>query len=109
MSPFIVAHHLALAAVDSGEKVCFIHYTFKPTLAQLFKFYQNSAVRTAGLKGTEQLLETPELKLKQPADTHWLSHDAACQTLYIEGATCCYYKLRVRIFREGRCLGSWFA
>ena len=69
MSPFIAWHRLALAAADSGEKVRFIHYTFKPTLAQLFKFYENSAVRTVGLKAIEQLLETPELKLKRPADT----------------------------------------
>ena len=35
----------------------------------------------SGLKKIEQLLEMPELKLKKPLDTHWLSHDAACQTL----------------------------
>ena len=29
----------------------------------------------------EELLQTPELKLKKPLDTRWLSHDAACQTL----------------------------
>ena len=29
----------------------------------------------------EQLLQTMELKLKKPADTRWLSHDSACQTL----------------------------
>ena len=34
-----------------------------------------------GLKAIEQLLQTPELKLKQPTDTRWLSHNAACQTL----------------------------
>ena len=76
-----VAHRLALAAAESSERVRFIRYTFKPTLAQLFKFYENSAVRTAGSKSIEQLLETPELKLKRPAETRWLSHDAACQTL----------------------------
>lgn len=36
---------------------------------------------TSGLKAIQQLLETPELKLKKAADTHWLSHDAACHTL----------------------------
>ena len=35
----------------------------------------------SGLKAIEQLLQTPELKLKQAADTRWLSHDSACQTL----------------------------
>ena len=28
-----------------------------------------------------QLSQTPELKVKKPLDTRWLSHDAACQTL----------------------------
>lgn len=39
-----VAHRLALAAAESGERVHFIRYMFKPTLAQLFRFYENSAV-----------------------------------------------------------------
>ena len=38
-------------------------------------------VRLSGLKAIEELLQTPELKLKKTLDTHWLSHDAACQTL----------------------------
>ena len=50
-------------------------------LRQLFYFYENSAVRMSGLKEIEQLLQTPELKLKKPLDTRWLSHDAACHTL----------------------------
>ncbi len=76
-----VAHRLALAAGQSGDVVPFIKNTFKPTLRQLFYFYENSSVRMSGLKSIEALLETPELKLKQPADTRWLSHDAACLTL----------------------------
>lgn len=76
-----VAHRLALAASQAGDSVLFIKNTFKPTLRQLFYFYENSSVRMSGLKSIEALLETPQLKLKQPADTRWLSHDAACQTL----------------------------
>ena len=33
------------------------------------------------MKAIEQSLQTSELKLKQPADTRWLSHDAACEKL----------------------------
>ena len=76
-----IAHRLALAAVQSGESVKYISDTFKPTLRQLFYFYENSPVRMSGLKAIEQLLHIPQLKLKQPADTRWLSHDAACRTL----------------------------
>ena len=35
----------------------------------------------SGLQEIEKLLESQELRLKKPADTRWLSHDSACQTL----------------------------
>ena len=62
-----MAHRLALAAGQAGDKVKFIADTFKPTLKQLFYFYENSPVRLSGLKALEELLQTPELKLKK----HW--------------------------------------
>ena len=76
-----IAHRLALAAGQSGDSVPYIANTFKPTLRQLFYFYEKSPVRMSGLKAIEQLLQTPQLKLNQPADTRWFSHDTACQTL----------------------------
>ncbi len=39
-----VAHRLALAAGQAGEKVPFLSNTFKPTLRQLFNFYENSVL-----------------------------------------------------------------
>ena len=53
----------------------------KPTLSQLFYFYENSPVRMSGLKAIEELLGSVKLKLEQPADTRWLSHDNVCHTL----------------------------
>ena len=76
-----MAHRLALVAGQAGDQVMIIADTFKPTLKHLFYFYDNSPVRLSGLKALEELLQTPELKLKKPLDTRWLSHDAACQTL----------------------------
>ena len=92
-----VCHRLALAAAHAGNDVPYIHHKFKPTLSQLFYFYQNSSVRMSGLQAIERLLESAELKLKKPAelklkkpaelklkkpaDTRWLSSDRACQTL----------------------------
>ena len=35
----------------------------------------------SSLKAIEQFLHLPEVKLKKPADAHWLSHDTACHTL----------------------------
>lgn len=76
-----ICHRLALAAAQAGNYIAYIRDKFKPTLSQLFHFYHNSSVRMSGLQAIEKLLETPELKLKKPADTRWLSHDSACQTL----------------------------
>ena len=70
-----VCHHLALAASQAGT---FIDKNFKPTLTQLFYFYQNSPAHMSGLKAIQELLEPPTLKLKKAAD---ISHDAACSTL----------------------------
>ena len=75
-----MAHRLTLTASQAGEKIRFINNKFKPTLRRLFYFYENSSVRSSGLKALQELLETPALKLK-PLDTRWLSHDNACQTL----------------------------
>ena len=50
---------------------------FKDVVAQLFRFYDFSAVRTAGLKDIQSVLGAPDLKLKKASDTRWLSHDQA--------------------------------
>ena len=76
-----VCHRLALAAAQAGKDVTFIEKKFKPTLSQLFYFYQNSHVCMSALKAIKELLETPTLKLKKAADTRWLSHKSACRTL----------------------------
>ena len=57
-----VAHRLALAVGQAGEKVPFLSNTFKPTLRQLFNFYENSSVRMSGLKAIEQILELPRVE-----------------------------------------------
>ena len=50
---------------------------FKDIVAQLYRFYDNSAVRMAGLKDIQSILGAPGLKLKRASDTRWLSHDQA--------------------------------
>ena len=69
-----VAHRLALAASQSGEKVAFLSNSFKPTLRQLFTYYENSSVRMKGLKELEQVFNLPELKLKKAAGFHMMLH-----------------------------------
>ena len=56
------------------------------------------------LQDTEKLLESPELKLKKPADTRWLSHDNACQMLVRVFPALC-----VSLSREGEERGDALA
>ncbi|XP_078587207.1 zinc finger protein 862-like [Branchiostoma floridae x Branchiostoma japonicum] len=77
-----IAHRLALAVGQAGNKVKFIGDVFKPNLMSLFLYYNGSAVRSEGLKEIQKILQELELKLKQPKDVRWLSHDAATDALY---------------------------
>ena len=55
---------------------------FKRALTTLYWFFQASAVRTAGLKTIQELLNSPSLKMKKAKDVRWLSHDQAVQTIW---------------------------
>ena len=84
-TPFLVsnhciAHRLALAC---GQVVNQIPYLkkFKDILDQLYRFYKQSLVRTAGLKGIQEVLDDPRLSLMQAKDVRWLSHDKAVNHL----------------------------
>ena len=50
-------------------------------LDQLYRFYSNSAVRTAGLCAIHEVLDDPHLKLTQAKDVRWLSHERAVSHL----------------------------
>ncbi|KAK3086416.1 hypothetical protein FSP39_018175 [Pinctada imbricata] len=71
-----IAHRLALASAQAADAVPYLK-KFKAILQQMFKFYQNSAVRMAGLKEFESILGDPAVKLREIADTRWLSHENA--------------------------------
>ncbi|XP_071169572.1 zinc finger protein 862-like [Mytilus edulis] len=71
-----IAHRLALAAAQATDNIPYLK-KFKDLLQQIFKFYQNSAVRMSGLKEIETILGGPQLKMKEVLDTRWLSHDRA--------------------------------
>ena len=75
-----VAHRLALACSQAGESVQYVQ-KFKKSLTTLYWYFQASAVRTAGLKAVQELLDSPVLKIKEARDVRWLSHDNAVQTL----------------------------
>ena len=70
--PFLVAHHciahrLALACGQSANEIAYLKQ-FTSILDQLYHFYDNSAVRSAGLQSIQTVLEDPLLKLTQAKD-----------------------------------------
>ena len=75
--PFLVAHHciahrLALACGQSPNEIPYVK-RFKNVLDQLYRFYDNSAVCTAGLRSIQEVLDDPQLKLAQAKDVRWLN------------------------------------
>lgn len=75
-----IAHRLALAAGQAANEIPYVK-KFKTILDQLYRFYENSAVCTAGLKGIQDVLNDPRMKLTQAKDVRWLSHDRAVGNL----------------------------
>ena len=65
------AHKLNLASQQAGDGSYLTK--FKDIVRQLYDFYDNSAVRSAGLLAVQKLLECPERKVIQPSATRWLS------------------------------------
>ena len=67
-------HCLALAAAHAADNIPYLQ-KFKVTLRSLFQFYQNSAVRMAGLHTIQEILNDPVIKLRAAKDRRWHSHE----------------------------------
>ena len=66
-----------MAAAGACETIAYLKDIFQPTLAGVFRFYDNSPTRESSLHEIQALLEIQERKLKEPTFVRWLSHDAA--------------------------------
>ena len=73
------AHRLNLASSHAGNSVPFVKQ-FHTIIRQVYDFFNNSAVRTAGLKSIETLLEEKK-KLAAPCQTRWLSIEKCVSVL----------------------------
>ena len=62
-----VAHRLALACGQAVDEITYLK-KFKSIVDQLYRFYQNSTVRMAGLKSIQEVVNDPQLKLTQAKD-----------------------------------------
>ena len=80
VSVHCINHRLALAAAHATDGIPYLQ-RFKSTLQSLFYFYQNSAVRMAGLHAIQEVLDQPTLKCKEAKDVRWLSHDMAIKSI----------------------------
>ena len=79
ISNHCVAHRLALAAAQAADEVAYVK-KFKVILSQLYR-YDYSPVRTASLRGIQEVLNDPKLKLTKASDVRWLSHEKAVDNL----------------------------
>ena len=68
ISNHYVAHLLALAANQAADEVAYVG-KFKAILTQLYRFF---AVQTAGLRGIQEVLNDPQLKLTKASNARWL-------------------------------------
>lgn len=61
ISNHCVAHRLALACGQAANEIPYLK-KFKSILDQLYRFYQNSAVRMASLKSIQEVVNDPQHK-----------------------------------------------
>ena len=83
--PFLVANHciayrLATACGQAANEIPYLR-KLKSILDQLYRYYQNSAVRTAGLAAIQDVLGDPNVKRTQAKDVRWFSHKKAVNNL----------------------------
>ena len=70
---YCIAHRLALVCGQAANEIPYLK-RFKDILDQLYHYYENSAVRIAGLRAIQEVLNDPHLKFTQAKDIRWLSH-----------------------------------
>ncbi|CAC5392889.1 unnamed protein product [Mytilus coruscus] len=80
-----ITHRVALAAGQACRDVQYFT-DYQLILKQIFKFFNNSAVRYNELRQLQELLDTDDnlktLSLKQPASFRWLSLGAAVDAIF---------------------------
>ena len=88
------AHRLNLASSQAGDTVSYVK-RFGNILRQLYDFFENSTVRTAGLEAIQTLISESG-KLLAPCATRWLSTERSVNRLRK-----CYVSVVLGLQREG--------
>lgn len=81
------AHRVNLASTQAAIVVPYVK-KFNEILRQLFDFFDNSAVRMAGLQAVQNLLQEKTSRLLAPSSTRWLSGQQ-CVQIEIMLFICC--------------------
>ena len=89
------AHRLNLASSQAGDAVPYVK-KFNTIIRQLFDFYANSAVCTAGLEEVQSLLQEKHIKILEPCVTRWLSIEHSVHRIKD-----CYVSIVLSLEREG--------
>nr|XP_006818252.1 PREDICTED: zinc finger protein 862-like [Saccoglossus kowalevskii] len=95
------AHRLQLASCQAANAAPFVK-KFHTILRQLYDYYDNSAVRMAGLHAVQTALGEKVLKPIQPSSTRWLSIEMSTTRLKES-----YVSILVSLEREGEERGTW--
>lgn len=94
ISVHCAAHRLNLASSQAGDSVSYVK-RFSNILRQLYDFFDNSAVRTAGLEAVQTLINESG-KLLAPCSTRWLSTERSVNRLRK-----CFISVVLSLQREG--------
>ncbi|KAK7505926.1 hypothetical protein BaRGS_00002648 [Batillaria attramentaria] len=76
-----IAHRLALCTSQAAKDVPALQ-EFQETLTTLYYYFKGSANRNEALSRIQELLETPQLKIKEIHSVRWLSFYTALDTVF---------------------------
>ena len=79
ISVHCAAHQVNLASSQAGDSVSYVK-KFSNILRQLYDFFNNSSVRTAGLEAVQNLISESG-KLLAPCSTRWLNTERSVNRL----------------------------
>lgn len=89
------AHRLNLSSSQAGDSVPYVK-KFNIVICQLFDFYANSAVRTAGLEAIQSFIQEKQGKILEPCSTRWLSIERSVHRIKD-----CFISIVLSLEREG--------
>ena len=76
-----MAHRLALACSDASKEIPYLKH-YRDTLKNLYVHVSGSGIRTYKLEAMQEIMEEPQLKLKDPINIRWLAMENAVTTVH---------------------------